>query len=112
MADPGPLETILRTKVWLVASSFDANRQITNGLRPTRLEVYNDSKAHAHHAAMRGATSQETHFRLVIVSEVFQTMRQPERHRTVYRLLNDELEAGLHALQLRTLTADEDSGRN
>ena len=37
--------------------------QITAALSPTTLEIYNDSHLHAHHKAMQGATSKETHFR-------------------------------------------------
>ena len=39
--------------------------QITAALSPTKLVVYNDSHQHAHHRAMAGNTSRETHFRLV-----------------------------------------------
>lgn len=48
--------------------------------------------------------------RLVITSDAFQSKRQPARHRMVYALLRDEmaLEYGIHALQLRTLTPDEE----
>ncbi|KAK1073765.1 BolA domain UV induced protein Uvi31 [Friedmanniomyces endolithicus] len=42
----------------------DAVRQkITQALKPTSLEIFNDSHLHAHHKAMRHTTSQETHFR-------------------------------------------------
>lgn len=30
---------------------------------PSTLEIYNDSHMHAHHKAMQGSTSRETHFR-------------------------------------------------
>ena len=65
---------------------------------------------HAHHKAMQGSPSRETHFRLVITSEAFQSKMQPARHRMVYALLKEELEkqGGIHALQLRTLTPEEE----
>ena len=64
---------------------------------------------HAHHKAMEGSVSGETHFRLVIVSDAFQTKPQPARHRMIYALLKEELsaEGGLHALQLKTQTTKE-----
>lgn len=37
--------------------------QITQELKPTALEIFNDSHKHAHHKAMAGSTSRETHFR-------------------------------------------------
>ncbi|KAK0252653.1 hypothetical protein B0A54_13805 [Friedmanniomyces endolithicus] len=89
----------------------DAVRQkITEALKPTSLEIFNDSHLHAHHKAMKDTTSQETHFRLFITSDAFSSKMQPARHRMVYTLLKDELAAqgGIHALQLRTRTPEED----
>lgn len=65
---------------------------------------------HAHHKAMQGSTSRETHFRLVVTSEAFKSKMQPARHRMVYALLKEELEreGGVHALQLRTRTTEEE----
>jgi BolA protein len=62
---------------------------------------------------MQGVSSKETHFRLVITSEAFQSKMQPARHRLVYSLLKDELarEGGIHALQLRTMTPQEEEKR-
>lgn len=59
---------------------------------------------------MAGSTSQETHFRVVITSDAFKSKMQPARHRMVYALLKDEMakEGGIHALQLRTRTIEEE----
>ncbi|KAJ2988546.1 hypothetical protein NUW58_g3918 [Xylaria curta] len=64
----------------------------------------------AHHKPMQGSTSGETHFRIVITSEAFRSKMQPARHRLVYGLLRDEMaaEGGIHALQLRTMTPEEE----
>lgn len=85
--------------------------QITAALSPTNLEIHNDSANHAHHAAMAGSVSKETHFRLVITSDAFKSKMQPARHRLVYALLKDELqrEGGVHALQLKTQTPEEEA---
>lgn len=37
-------------------------RQVTEQLNPTTLEIQNNSHLHAHHKAMKGSTSRETHF--------------------------------------------------
>lgn len=60
---------------------------------------------------MAGSTSQETHFRVVITSEAFKNKMQPARHRMVYALLKEEMarEGGIHALQLRTRTLEEET---
>ena len=59
---------------------------------------------------MVGSTSRETHFALNVVSEEFKSKMQPARHRMVYALLKEELdrEGGIHALQLRTKTPEEE----
>lgn len=80
---------------------------------------------------MIGNTSTETHFRygppppsssppapsppltplrLVITSAAFRSKLQAARHRMIYALLRDELsqDNGIHALQLRTLTPEEE----
>ena len=62
---------------------------------------------------MIGVTSKETHFRLVITSDAFASKMQPARHRMIYQLLKDELaqDGGIHALQLRTMTPEEEQRR-
>lgn len=59
---------------------------------------------------MEGSVSKETHFRLMITSEAFKSKMQPARHRMVYALLKEELDrpGGIHALQLRTRTPEEE----
>ncbi|KAL8370518.1 hypothetical protein RB595_000748 [Gaeumannomyces hyphopodioides] len=84
--------------------------QVTAAFQPSRLEIHNDSHLHAHHKAMKGSTSRETHFRLVITSDQFKSKTQPSRHRAIYALLKEEMarEGGIHALQLKTMTPEEE----
>ncbi|KAK3949132.1 bola domain-protein [Pseudoneurospora amorphoporcata] len=92
----------------------DAIREkITANLQPRTLQIHNDSHLHAHHSAMRGVTSRETHFRVIMSSDAFKGKMQPARHRLVYGLLKDEMakEGGIHALQLRTMTLEEEDKR-
>ncbi|KAF8468918.1 bola-like protein-domain-containing protein [Kalaharituber pfeilii] len=86
-------------------------RKLIDALSPSKLIVHNDSHLHAHHAAMRGNTSRETHFRLEITSSKFEGLRPAARHRLVYGLLTEEMqkEGGIHALQLRTKTEEEEA---
>ena len=87
--------------------------KLTASLQPTTLIIHNDSHLHAHHAAMQNNTSRETHFRIEIASDVFEKKMQAARHRMVYGLLKEEMgmEGGIHALQLRTRTAEEEENR-
>ncbi|MGH6968716.1 MAG: BolA family protein [Stellaceae bacterium] len=75
-------------------------------LQPTRLAIHDDSDRHAGHAGARPGG--ESHFRLEIVSPAFVGETRVARQRRVYTLLSDELRGGIHALQLTTLTPDED----
>ncbi|KAK4202470.1 bola protein [Triangularia verruculosa] len=95
-----PVEDVIREK-------------ISTALQPTTLEIHNDSHLHSHHKAMENSTSKETHFRVIITSEAFRSKMQPARHRLVYSLLKDEMarENGIHALQLRTMTPEEEEKR-
>ncbi len=65
---------------------------------PTHLQVLNES--HGHNVAP-GA---ETHFKVVVVSEIFTGQRAVQRHRMVYQALADELSGPVHALALHTHT--------
>ena len=48
--------------------------------------------------------------RIYITSDAFKSKMQSARHRMVYALLKDEMsaEGGIHALQLRTRTIEEE----
>jgi stress-induced morphogen len=70
-------------------------------LAPTWLQVANESSGHA---VPKGS---ETHFKIVVVSEQFQGLSRIARHQLVYRILGDELRAGLHALSLTCRTMVE-----
>ncbi|HET6391112.1 BolA family protein [Hyphomicrobium sp.] len=75
------------------------------GLKPTRLDVINESELHAGHRSSPGTG--ESHFRILIVSDVFSGKSRVERHRLVNELLKDELAGGIHALALATLAPGE-----
>lgn len=47
---------------------------------------------------------------MLITSDAFKSKMQPARHRMVYALLKEEMEraGGIHALQLRTRTPEEE----
>jgi BolA protein len=71
----------------------------------TALEVINESHHHAGHA--HGAD--ESHFRVVVVSEAFSGKGKVARHQMIYRILADELAGPLHALVIEANTPEERS---
>ncbi|MEY4711100.1 MAG: hypothetical protein RIS88_550 [Pseudomonadota bacterium] len=68
-------------------------------LQPARLEVIDESAAHAGHAGADG-TGAGTHFRVRIASPAFTGKPRVAQHRLVYDALHDFLERGLHALAI------------
>lgn len=80
--------------------------KLNAALQPTRLAVEDDSHRHTGHHGAR--LDGESHFRLEIVSTAFAGQTQIARQRAVYGILAEELAGPVHALQLTTLTPDED----
>jgi stress-induced morphogen len=86
-------------------------KSILAQLNPVTLDLKNDSAKHAGHAEHLGSAgfTGETHYKLKIVSEVFNGLGRVDRQRKVYDLLRSEFNSGLHALELKTLTPQEAS---
>ncbi len=75
--------------------------RLRDELAPLHLEVINESDQH------HVPPGSETHFKIVVVSDVFEGMRLLERHRRVNALLAAQLAGPVHALALHTYTGDE-----
>ncbi len=75
--------------------------KIEAALQTTVLEVENESHMHSVPA------NSETHFRVVLVSEDFDSKPLIARHRQLNKLLEEELNGGVHALALHTYTPAE-----
>ena len=76
-------------------------KRLAELLAPTRLEVLDESAAHAGHAGANG-TGSGTHFRVRIASPRFTGQSRVARHRLVYDALQDFIDDGLHALAIET----------
>ena len=79
-------------------------------LRPTRLDVINESELHAGHRNSPGTG--DSHFRVLIVSAAFSGLSRVERHRLVNETLKDDLAGGIHALALSTVAPGEPVPKN
>jgi BolA protein len=82
--------------------------KLVSALAPVRLDIGDDSHLHAGHAGAR--PEGETHFRLTIVTEVFDGMSRVARQRLVHDILSDELAGPVHALAL-TLRSPAEAAR-
>ena len=71
-------------------------------LQPTRLEVLDESAAHAGHSGAN-AEGFGTHFRIRIASPLFTGQSRVARHRLVYDALQNFIDQGLHALAIEII---------
>ena len=72
--------------------------KLTAALAPQILEILDESEQHRGHGGWREGG--ETHFRIRMVSAAFDGKSRVERHRTVNRVVAQELADGVHALAL------------
>lgn len=79
------------------ASAIDACLRET--LKPTQLQVIDESAAHAGHAGANGLGF-GTHFRVRIGGAAFAGRSRVAQHRLVYDALRKFTDAGLHALAI------------
>ena len=76
-------------------------RKLETALSPDHLEVIDES--HMHNVP----EGSESHFKVVIVSDHFRDKMLLARHRLVNKALEEELDGGIHALALHTMTMAE-----
>jgi BolA protein len=75
--------------------------KLLNHFNPLHLEVINESAMH------NVPAGSESHFKVVIVTPMFNGERLIKRHRAVNLVLKQELANDIHALALHTYTQEE-----
>lgn len=83
--------------------------KLTEALTPSLLELVDESALHAGHAGAR--PQGESHFRLLVVSDEFESCGRVERQRMVYQVLGDLMTTDIHALSIKALTPTEQAKR-
>jgi BolA protein len=68
-------------------------------LFPTVLEVIDDSHKHVGHQGWK--PNKPTHFSIIIASEKFQGKSRIEAHKLIYKILEEEIKSGIHALAIK-----------
>ena len=71
-------------------------KKLEQAFSPDHLLVINES---ASHNVPEGS---ESHFKVVLVSQNFESQSAVKRHQSVYAVLAAELQSGVHALALHT----------
>jgi BolA protein len=79
--------------------------RLEEALKPTRLDIVDESHLHAGHSAQ--ARAGESHFRVLIVSPEFAGKSRVARHRLVNELLADQLATRVHALAIHAYAPGE-----
>ncbi len=78
------------------------HERLTERLRPTALEVIDESALHAGHAGA-SPSGQGSHIRVRVASPLFTGIGRVQRHRLVYDALQDFIDQGLHALAIELI---------
>lgn len=80
-------------------------KKLTEALAPSKIDIVDESALHAGHAGAR--PEGESHFRLLVVSDMFENRGRLERQRMVYQIMGDLMASDIHALSIKALTPAE-----
>ncbi len=75
--------------------------KLHEAFNPAYLWVENESYMH------NVPAGSESHFKVIVVSDVFEGLRLIQRHRKVNQILSEELAGKIHALSIHTWTEEE-----
>jgi BolA family transcriptional regulator, general stress-responsive regulator len=87
----------------MIATAEEVQRHLQHVLQATRLEVLDESAAHAGHAGNPDGATFGTHLRVRIASPQFAGVNRVAVHRLVYDACQGFLERGLHALAIEVV---------
>jgi BolA protein len=79
-------------------------RRLRDAFMPESLGVDDESYLHAGH---EGAKDGRGHFRVLIIAEAFEGKAMIERHRMIYRVLDEMMRLDIHALAIDAWSSEE-----
>ncbi len=82
----------------------EIKRRLSKAFNPETLGVDDESHLHEGH---EGAKDGRGHFRVLIIASAFEGKTQIERHRMIYRALDDMMRLDIHALAIDAWSPDE-----
>jgi len=82
----------------------EITKRLRETFKPETLGVEDEGYLHEGHA---GARDGRGHFRVLIISEAFEGKPMIERHRMIYRVLDEMMKVDIHALAIDAWTPDE-----
>lgn len=84
-----------------MAMQSQLEKKLSESLSPMHLEVINESYMH------NVPEGSESHFKVVVVTEAFESQPRVARHRLVNEAVAEELKAGIHAFSINAMTPEE-----
>jgi BolA protein len=84
-----------------MSTALVIEEKLISAFSPLHLEVINESNNH------NVPPGSESHFKVIIVSNSFDSERLIKRHRAVNSVLSEELAGKIHALAMHTYTEKE-----
>jgi stress-induced morphogen len=79
-------------------------KRLNEAFEPETLGVEDESYMHQGH---EGAKDGRSHFRVLIISEAFENKNLIDRHRMIYRVLDEMMRIDIHALAIDAWAPDE-----
>ncbi len=87
----------------MIATAEEVQRHLQEQLQATRLEVLDESAAHAGHSGNPDGATFGTHLRVRISSPQFAGVNRVAAHRLVYDACQGFIDRGLHALAIEVV---------
>ena len=72
-------------------------------LNPSHINIEDEGHLHVGHAGAKSGG----HFKLNIISDIFKDKSIIERHRIIYKCLNDLMNTEIHAISIKAMHKDE-----
>ncbi|AFX99054.1 bolA-like family protein [Candidatus Endolissoclinum faulkneri L2] len=79
--------------------------KLQKAFAPSMMEITDESDMHIGHAGKRSES--ETHFRIIIVSPIFDKLSRVQRYRMVHNVIANELENAVHAVSMMLCSPNE-----
>jgi BolA protein len=82
----------------------EITRRLKQAFEPETLGVEDESHLHEGH---EGAKDGRGHYRVLIISSLFEGKSMIDRHRMIYRMLDEMMRLDIHALAIDAWSPDE-----
>ena len=76
-------------------------KKLFNNFKPSFLKVENESHLHSKHS--QSPKNGNSHFAITIKSKSFDDLNRIDGQRRIYKVLEDEMKKGIHALKIKII---------